>query len=1287
MIDSQQHSVTAATGISQLNCLKYAPLITRDPRSGEIFLTMAVVLKFPVEVEGDWEYNWFDPAHRHSLLLNESYFYILSYEENHPVPKLFYHEVKLPSKLILGKISLDMKLISLQINLTSILVIDTSKKRKWAIDIRYPSDNYILPFGIVWSDHGGNSQDLVIATNKGLELYKISEVRGQCKLSRTISQPASAFWYEPSHRVMLLAMQRKVSALDHVSGANRKEILLMDGFFFKTEKAGSSIPQLELPPPDKIPHFELGPGVMSEDIALVAIYGRVLCLVRYTDGDVGSDFITVYQLTKQRVERLHYLSLKIRTTGGLRFSVYDNLLLCHCLAERQTLVFDVLSAPVKTGSGSAIEVVLPLLAPAPMHRAHALICKQENENKRIAATAGTPVGANGISGVAEAGTISKPVTSIANAEAGDTSGKPADVTADGELDRAAEWGPPVTTPSPASKLFELRLRAGGPPDASIRSFGSLTFVGAISRPPDNGGWGCGASPHGWGFSGGNGAGGSSGGGGGGFTQRDSSFSLASSAAGSARTLHEELDEPEPAMAVYNCSNRSGGGSASLYEFFYPFWLADVSNGEMWRIECDFDQIFRSMRMISDTKEAVGFLCRRGQQFGPLRNAAGDKLLDYQFVNVHGRLAKQLLLCSLLDAVVDQQELSILEELYAALMRPYITEARRLTLLQLAAGDPEGSMSVLPPLPPAVPGYLTPPPLQHTQPLLLRHSSSTSAAMLARTRSVTTGGDTSTNTTSASADYAAGYTGSRRFSRLSISAVNAFSGATGANGGMGVSTMSGLSLAAAGDIVDAESGAGGSADLRARMDCDPLEPASPMQLFLPDIAMFGVRARKLQYLSARMYGSGNGGAGSIRPSSAVCSPTSAGSRTPNPHANAIMTSKSVISISSHNYASNGGGAHRSGKEGLFSSDLEARDRTGSMGFTVQPTCQSLPLTTRRDAYGHLISTQSEVISHIWLPVLLNSEVDLDYCAKALSSFVVMLREYDVDVVPPLAILLMNVLFHCHKYTKLSQLMRLKFFPDAAEVAMTALEFSDMLQDHINNLIRKRLARAFAESAVHVSAGAAAETANTSATEEGRARERVRVSGAQSVHEEVLQFTETAQRVLQQASIDMLFRLNELVVIVKWYLNHGFILEAIAMCKRKQGYWKPGLFPGCVSGTEFFLGAVGALKVAHKEFEDYVAAASPPQTLAPRPPPSSSPSPPAVATVSRQFATVPHTSGTISDYGDESLFIPKDITAEECNTSLQDARNALFDRSAELLYLVFCFIREWDPSVLAIYMVSK
>ena len=131
--------------------------------------------------------------------------------------------------------------------------------------------------------------------------------------------------------------------------------LNMDGYFFKSER--SVVPLLELPPPDKIPRFELGPSTCCEDVALVSLYGRIFCLVKKTKENI--DFIAVYLLSKSSVEQVHSLSLGTKVEN-ICYSVCDNLLLCHSSALRATLTFDVLSLARK----NTLQSVVPYATPA-----------------------------------------------------------------------------------------------------------------------------------------------------------------------------------------------------------------------------------------------------------------------------------------------------------------------------------------------------------------------------------------------------------------------------------------------------------------------------------------------------------------------------------------------------------------------------------------------------------------------------------------------------------------------------------------------------------------------------------------------------------------------------------------------------------------------------------------------------------------------------------------------------------------------------------------------------------
>jgi hypothetical protein len=151
-------------------------------------------LSSPCLLNDRYEHIWFDAAHDHFLLFQDSYFFVLGPGDETPTPKLFYHLLETPAKMINAKVSLDYQVLSIQVSLTSVLVIDIVKSKRWVVTKKHPNDSSILEPGMLWSDHGGGSQDLILVTTRGLDLYKISVPRNQCKLSRLLPQPIHKAW-------------------------------------------------------------------------------------------------------------------------------------------------------------------------------------------------------------------------------------------------------------------------------------------------------------------------------------------------------------------------------------------------------------------------------------------------------------------------------------------------------------------------------------------------------------------------------------------------------------------------------------------------------------------------------------------------------------------------------------------------------------------------------------------------------------------------------------------------------------------------------------------------------------------------------------------------------------------------------------------------------------------------------------------------------------------------------------------------------------------------------------
>lgn len=155
----------------------------------------------------------------------------------------------------------------------------------------------ILPRGIIWSDHGGNSQDLVLVTNKAVLCYKISLQRNQMAATHTFPQksqasssPIRAVWWESNTRTLLIGAMGSLRDCSNAGAAKAAleqrsrhsgntgddintslpvDTLQLRAFLlrFPQSKIGGNmkksgnvkrLPRLELPPPKRLPPYAVG---------------------------------------------------------------------------------------------------------------------------------------------------------------------------------------------------------------------------------------------------------------------------------------------------------------------------------------------------------------------------------------------------------------------------------------------------------------------------------------------------------------------------------------------------------------------------------------------------------------------------------------------------------------------------------------------------------------------------------------------------------------------------------------------------------------------------------------------------------------------------------------------------------------------------------------------------------------------------------------------------------------------------------------------------------------------
>ena len=205
---------------------------------------------------------------------------------------------------LLSKLSLDKELLAIQFSPTLIRIVpmencsneNDQNSKHWTVDLTHggepqstpshmmPSsssrykvhdplgkikETKILPGGIIWSDHGGKSQDLIVVTTGSVLCYKVSLIRKQMAFSHTYHHPqASAMWYEPISRTIVISSMER--ALDGKFTKDIKTEVMMLQLrtvmlrFPKTGKA-KRLPRLELPPPHRLDPFAVGGRIYNSD--------------------------------------------------------------------------------------------------------------------------------------------------------------------------------------------------------------------------------------------------------------------------------------------------------------------------------------------------------------------------------------------------------------------------------------------------------------------------------------------------------------------------------------------------------------------------------------------------------------------------------------------------------------------------------------------------------------------------------------------------------------------------------------------------------------------------------------------------------------------------------------------------------------------------------------------------------------------------------------------------------------------------------------------------------------
>jgi hypothetical protein len=225
---------------------------------------------------------------------------------------------------LLARQSLDGQLLAIQVTPKLLRIVelpsqdddDNNHDKHWTIDLslgrdpmsssddavpvpRYRvqdananKDETILPGGIIWSEHGGNSHDLVVVTTRSVLCYKISRKRKQMAATHFFHHPpACAMWWEPTTRTIVIG--------SYGPDPTRGMVLHLRTFLLRFPRPKATrLPRLELPPPHRLEPFCVANRTSPNELKLVNMYGCAHMV------EAGLEDSTSFRLCFYRLERL-----------------------------------------------------------------------------------------------------------------------------------------------------------------------------------------------------------------------------------------------------------------------------------------------------------------------------------------------------------------------------------------------------------------------------------------------------------------------------------------------------------------------------------------------------------------------------------------------------------------------------------------------------------------------------------------------------------------------------------------------------------------------------------------------------------------------------------------------------------------------------------------------------------------------------------------------------------------------------------------------------------------------
>lgn len=342
--------------------------------------------------------SFYNESLRHTLILQDESCLLWSHSSSsssssssqyaHQKINVFYKDSIFASCIFI-KVSLDFVFIACQVSNTQVVVIDKLQNQRYTINIKSQSSTTVVPNqlllnGILWSNHRGGSQDLILITTFGLEIYKVSSTRRQCKLSRHLSEYAThavieSFWYNPSSRLLIplfIPTPTNISSRGLLNYLSRSLTITSPivaaesgdqhhfyiGYYLNQDTP--SIPALELPPPEKMPNIlRFGKQQVGCELKLFSLYSVSYCAVLYLISDCY--YLGLFHITKMGILQYYYLLLFPKAADGVvskvpqvEVSVVDNLLVVHLSLIKTSLLFDLRDEKCKSATNKMLPAMV-----------------------------------------------------------------------------------------------------------------------------------------------------------------------------------------------------------------------------------------------------------------------------------------------------------------------------------------------------------------------------------------------------------------------------------------------------------------------------------------------------------------------------------------------------------------------------------------------------------------------------------------------------------------------------------------------------------------------------------------------------------------------------------------------------------------------------------------------------------------------------------------------------------------------------------------------------------------